>query len=83
MSNMSYCRFENTVDDMRDCMNALADAAESGQSFDQFMERLSSDHERRAVRSMAQVLLDMADAMEQLHDNEGLSTEELEDLENA
>lgn len=23
MSNMSYCRFENTVGDMDDCLNAL------------------------------------------------------------
>jgi uncharacterized iron-regulated protein len=83
MSNMSYCRFENTVKDMRDCMNALAEAAESGKSFDQFMNSLSSPYERTAVRHMAQLLLDMAEAIEQLHDNEGLSAEELEDLENA
>ena len=25
MANMSYCRFENTVRDMRDCLNALED----------------------------------------------------------
>lgn len=83
MSNMSYCRFENTVDDMRDCLNALTDAVESGLSFDQFLESLSSDYERKGVRSMANVLIDMAEAFEQLHDNEGLSAEELEDLENA
>jgi len=23
MANMSYCRFENTVRDMRDCINAI------------------------------------------------------------
>lgn len=23
MGNMSYCRFENTVNDMRDCINAI------------------------------------------------------------
>ena len=26
MSNMSYCRFENTVADIRDCLNAIRDA---------------------------------------------------------
>lgn len=25
MSNMSYCRFENTYSDLRDCVDALAD----------------------------------------------------------
>ena len=25
MANMSYCRFENTVNDMRDCINAIED----------------------------------------------------------
>ena len=25
MSNMSYCRFENTYNDLRDCAEALAD----------------------------------------------------------
>lgn len=25
MANMSYCRFENTLNDLRDCLNALQD----------------------------------------------------------
>ena len=25
MPNMSYCRFENTVSDMQDCINAIED----------------------------------------------------------
>lgn len=25
MPNMSYCRFENTVNDMQDCLNAIED----------------------------------------------------------
>jgi len=27
MSNMSYCRFENTSDDLFDCLNAMQDAS--------------------------------------------------------
>lgn len=27
MSNMSYCRFENTLEDLRDCLEALEDGA--------------------------------------------------------
>jgi len=28
MSNMSYCRFRNTLDDLRDCQEALHDEKE-------------------------------------------------------
>ena len=28
MSNMSYCRFRNTLDDLRDCLQALEDEKE-------------------------------------------------------
>lgn len=42
MSNMSYCRFENTLADLRDCYDALG---ESG------LEDLSPD-ERRAAESL-------------------------------
>jgi hypothetical protein len=75
---MSYCKFENTVSDMRDCLYDLMEAVDNGLSMEQFMERLSSDYERRAVRQMAGLLQDMATAFEQLHDNEGLTEEQLE-----
>lgn len=80
MANMSYCRFENTTGDMQDCLYDLMEAVDNGLSFEQFMEKLSSDYERNAVRRMAGLLQDMADAFEQLHDNEGLTEEELESL---
>jgi len=81
MANMSYCRFENTVSDMQDCYYELHEAATNGLSFDQFMERLGTDYERSAVRKMAMLLIEMADALEELHDNEGLTEEQLEELE--
>lgn len=80
MANMSYCRFENTSGDMSDCLNDLMEAVDNGLSFEQFMKNLSSDYERNAVRRMAGLLQDMAEAFEQLHDNEGLSEDELESL---
>lgn len=40
MSNMSYCRFENTAKDLADCLSALRD--EEANSAD-----LSSEHEQR------------------------------------
>jgi dGTP triphosphohydrolase len=82
MANMSYCRFENTASDMQYCLNDLEEAVQSGMSFDQFMERLSSDYERSAVRRMADLLQSMAEAFEGLYDNTGLTDEELEELEN-
>jgi hypothetical protein len=82
MANMSYCRFENTVSDMRDCLNDLAEAVEAGFSMKQFLERLSSDYERRAVEQMLTVLNDMTEVMEQLAENSDLSDEEIEDFEN-
>jgi hypothetical protein len=82
MANMSYCRFENTVSDMRDCLNDLAEAVESGLSMKQFLERLSSDYERLAAAGMLTVLNDMTEVMEQLAENSDLSEEELEELDN-
>ena len=44
MGNMSYCRFENTLADMRDCLNALENGLDA--------EELS-DYEISALRSFA------------------------------
>lgn len=45
MANMSYCRFENTNSDLRDCFNALGEGMDVGLSFDEFTEKLSEDEE--------------------------------------
>jgi len=82
MANMSYCRYENTVGDMNDCLNDLIEAVDSGLSMDQFLDRLSSDYERRSVKRMIDLLGQMSEASEQLNDSEGLSEEELEELDN-
>lgn len=42
MSNISYCRFENTASDLSDCRDALDDGAEPG--------NLSEDESRACVR---------------------------------
>mgnify|MGYP004369732447 CR=1 FL=1 len=44
MGNMSYCRFENTLADMRDCLNALENGLDA--------EELS-DYEISALRGFA------------------------------
>ncbi len=56
MSNMSYCRFQNTVSDLQDCQEALAEG-----------KRLSKEEEDAAVRlittciEIAQAYLDHED----------------------
>ena len=52
MSNMSYCRFENTVGDVRDCAEAINEAQEENQTNEDFIKALSSDSERRAFKRM-------------------------------
>ena len=80
MPNMSYCQFENTASDMQQCLDTLAEAVESGMSYDQFLAKLSSDYERQAIPRLAELLLSMGEAFEQLQDNEGLSEEQLQEL---
>ena len=47
MANMSYCRFENTVRDMKDCLDALEEAG----GIIEYMEEWDpSDHERRGMK---------------------------------
>ena len=57
MGNMSYCRFENTLADMRDCLNALEDGLDA--------EELSS-YEISALRSFADVADSIARRAQQI-----------------
>ena len=41
MANMSYCRFQNTARDLRDCVEAM----EELEAYPEDAERLSSDEE--------------------------------------
>tara|TARA_R100000742_G_C4278956_1_gene102520 strand:- start:309 stop:512 length:204 start_codon:yes stop_codon:yes gene_type:complete len=36
MSNLSYCRFQNTARDLRDCLNAIEDGQIDDLSFEEF-----------------------------------------------
>ena len=67
MANLSYCAFANTSDDMRQCLNMLMEAAESGMGLCEFIESRSSREEGRAVErliSLAEELLQTVDEME-------------------
>ena len=57
MGNMSYCRFENTQMDMRDCLNALEDGLD--------VEELSS-YEISALRGFADVAESIASRAQQI-----------------
>ena len=83
MPNMSYCRFENTANDMNDCLNDLVDAVDAGLSMAQFMDRLSSAYERRSVQRMIDLLGQLSEAFEQLEANEGLTEAQLKEFDEA
>ena len=51
MSNMSYCRFRNTADDMRDCLDAVRDR-----------ESINVD-ERRALRTLVKLSVELLEEM--------------------
>lgn len=65
MSNMSYCRFQNTVSDLRDCHEALSDLRVGD------IEKLSEE-ELRAAKKLAIVCLRI---VTDLADEAGLVTE--------
>jgi hypothetical protein len=69
MANMSYCQFENTVRDMQQCLATLHEAADEGLSFGEFMADLSSEYEKRSVRSMKYLLVSMSEAFQRLDYN--------------
>jgi len=59
MANMSYCRFENTARDMRDCLHAIEDR----EVYD------FSDYELRGFKdviSIAQDIVNMEDDIERI-----------------
>lgn len=64
MGNMSYCRFENTANDLADCVSAI----NSGEVFD-----LSSDYEIDGLRKLlvyAQKVVDNTDYIEYAINNQ-------------
>jgi hypothetical protein len=58
MGNMSYCRFENTLQDMQDCIDAI-DGEEEKLDFSGM-----SLHEKKAFLEMGDVARTLADLLE-------------------
>jgi hypothetical protein len=63
MPNMSYCRFRNTLNDLRDCENNFSN--------------ISSTEELRAAKEMLKLCQDIVDSVS--IDELELSEEEVED----
>jgi hypothetical protein len=67
MSNMSYCRFENTSSDVADCKFAIDEAIDEGKTLAEFKAELSSDQERHGFNRMVRhcrKFLELVDEME-------------------
>lgn len=56
MANMSYCRFRNTLNDFRDCVNVLQDIEYEN-------EVDISDEEARAAESLMQLAFGIVDEL--------------------
>jgi hypothetical protein len=73
MSNMSYCRFENTYHDVADCLSAVEEALEEGVSYTEFRKKLSSESERQAfdlMRSYCEDFIEKYDELKEEIDEE-------------
>lgn len=57
MSNMSYCRFENTVSDMRDCLDSIHEGALEDLSP---TERASAFEMHEVAGELAEMLKDVS-----------------------
>lgn len=71
MSNMSYCRFENTKGDVVDCLHTIEGAVEDGLNFEEFVKELSSESERQAFHLMRSYCADFVEKYDELKGQEG------------
>lgn len=55
MGNMSYCRFENTYQDLQDCYEALAD-----KQIDELSER-EQKYAKRLIKLCSEIAFDFGD----------------------
>lgn len=74
MTNMSYCRFENTLADLRDCYEQIESLLEGDPETDQ----VTSDRERRARIALVELCFDVVARFE----DEGVEAD-VNDLQGA
>lgn len=56
MGNMSYCRFQNTLNDLRDCRDALMEMGD--------YEKELAEDEARAAKRLLRICRELADDFE-------------------
>jgi hypothetical protein len=74
MTNMSYCRFENTLADLRDCYEQIESLLEG----DPETEQVTSDRERKARIALIELCFDVVARFE----DEGVEADD-NDLQGA
>ncbi len=77
MANMSYCRFENTANALSDCLGAIEEAIENGQTMEQFFKGLSSS-ERAGYNWLMSNCEAIQAAVIELEEAEGFEVDEVE-----
>ena len=78
MASMSYCAFENTAIDMKQCVGMMADAVDEGTGLGDFLKERSSSNERWAVKRLVQHARELIELYEQLENYETQNEEEEE-----
>ena len=78
MASMSYCAFENTAIDMKQCVGIMADAVDEGTGLGDFLKERSSSNERWAVKQLVQHARELIELYEQLENYETQDEEEEE-----
>jgi len=63
MSNMSYCRFQNTENDLRDCFETFDKLIAEHGSLEKAIKSLSRD-EQSAARKLVDLCADIGDMYE-------------------
>lgn len=58
MANMSYCRFENTSQDIADCIEALD---ENNWDIELMMKNASSEYERKGMKKFIKLCKEVAE----------------------
>jgi hypothetical protein len=69
MSNMSYCQFENTSNDMSQVIDTVTRVIEDGTCHADFMCGLSSEHERRGFTTLLEKCQEFIDICAELESN--------------
>lgn len=66
MSNMSYCRFENTYNDLKDCYEALGEVNNLEE-----LEKSANEYEKPYIRKLIKLCARIAADYEQNEEDEG------------